>query len=58
MSTESQPNPFLSGNFAPVLNEDVFADLPVAGEVPQALAGEFPRFDERRAGLPYRHVSP
>jgi carotenoid cleavage dioxygenase-like enzyme len=43
MSAESQPNPFLSGNFAPIPSEDAFTDLPVWGEVPRALAGTFYR---------------
>jgi carotenoid cleavage dioxygenase-like enzyme len=39
MSDGSQPNPFLSGNFAPMLSEDTFVDLPIEGEVPKTLAG-------------------
>jgi carotenoid cleavage dioxygenase-like enzyme len=39
----SQPiNPYLSGNFAPVLSEDDFA-LDVEGEIPAGLAGAFYR---------------
>ena len=54
MKTSVTPNPFLSGNFAPIRQEDDFADLPViSGEVPDGLEGTFyrngpnPQFDPR-----------
>jgi len=36
-------NPFLTGNFAPVLSEDEFHDLAVTGEIPAGLSGSFYR---------------
>jgi carotenoid cleavage dioxygenase-like enzyme len=40
---DARPNPYLSGNFAPIHSEDDFADLPVTGEIPKDLAGAFYR---------------
>ena len=53
MNAPARINPFLSGNYGPVRTEDDFADLPVTGEMPKALAGTFyrngpnPQFEPR-----------
>ena len=53
MNAPARINPFLSGNFAPVRSEDDFANLPIKGEIPQALRGTLyrtgpnPQFDPR-----------
>jgi carotenoid cleavage dioxygenase len=39
----ASPNPFLTGNYAPVAEERTEVDLPVDGAVPAALAGRFLR---------------
>ncbi len=55
MNTAAAPNPFLSGNFAPVSSEDDFPDLKVTGEIPAGLNGTFyrngpnPQFQPRDA---------
>ena len=36
-------NPYLEGNFAPVLEEVTATDLPVTGHVPEALSGRYLR---------------
>ena len=36
-------NPYLEGNFAPVLEEVTATDLPVTGQVPEALSGRYLR---------------
>ena len=36
-------NPYLEGNFAPVLEEVTATDLPVTGQVPEALTGRYLR---------------
>ncbi|MGH3055132.1 MAG: carotenoid oxygenase family protein, partial [Gaiellaceae bacterium] len=43
MNRESQSNPFLQGNFAPIRSEDDYADLRVIGEIPRALNGTYYR---------------
>lgn len=53
MNAPTQPNPYLSGNFAPVRTEDDFSDLPVDGAIPPELQGTYyrngpnPQFDPR-----------
>jgi len=57
MDGNGRSNPYLSGNFAPVRSEDDF-DLPVTGEIPQALRGALfrigpnPQFNPR---VPEQH---
>ncbi len=45
MSVDAEPtvNPWLQGNFAPVHDELTTGSLPVTGEIPGALAGEYLR---------------
>ncbi|KAJ6760515.1 hypothetical protein OIU79_025373 [Salix purpurea] len=44
MCDASQSHPFLSGNFAPVLEETApVKDLPVEGHLPECMNGEFVR---------------
>lgn len=53
MNVPAAPDPFLSGNYAPVRSEDDFVDLPIDGAIPPALAGTYyrngpnPQFDPR-----------
>jgi carotenoid cleavage dioxygenase len=53
MNAPLRINPFLSGNFAPILSEDDFVDLPVTGEIPRQLRGALyrngpnPQFEPR-----------
>jgi carotenoid cleavage dioxygenase len=43
MNAPVRLDPYLSGNFAPIASEDDYADLPVSGEIPSALAGAYYR---------------
>ena len=43
MNAPVRLNPYLSGNFAPVANEDDVHDLPITGEIPSELHGAFYR---------------
>lgn len=53
MTVALRRNPYLEGNFAPIRQEDDFADLPVTGSMPHAIAGTLyrngpnPQFDPR-----------
>ena len=55
MNAPVKPDPYLSGNFAPIRAEDDFADLPVTGELPRDLRGMLvrngpnPQFEPRDA---------
>ena len=40
-TTERRPNPFLSGNLAPVDTETTAFDLPVTGTLPAELDGRY-----------------
>jgi carotenoid cleavage dioxygenase-like enzyme len=46
------PNPYLQGNFAPVLEEVTATDLPVTGQVPEALCGRYLRNGPNPASAP------
>jgi carotenoid cleavage dioxygenase len=43
MNAPVVPNPYLSGNFAPLATEDDFSDLPVVGALPESLRGTLVR---------------
>lgn len=45
-------NPYLQGNFAPVDDEAVLADLPVSGSIPEALDGVYVRTGPNPRGEP------
>ena len=45
-------NPFLQGNFAPVVTETTAFDLPVEGEIPQELEGRLLRIGPNPLGMP------
>ncbi len=45
-------NPYLQGNFAPVLEEVTATDLPVTGQVPEALCGRYLRNGPNPASPP------
>src|ERR1700749_4498684 len=53
MKAPFNPNPYLTGNFAPVRSEDDFADLKIRGEIPRELRGTYyrngpnPQFEPR-----------
>ena len=55
MNAPARISPYLSGNFAPLREENDFADLPVEGAIPPELSGTYyrngpnPQFDPRDA---------
>ena len=51
MSTTVATNPYLQGNYAPVTDEVTAVDLPVEGELPDALTG----YIHDREGYDYLH---
>jgi carotenoid cleavage dioxygenase len=44
------PNPYLEGNFAPVVTETTAFDLPVRGQIPKELTGRFLRIGPNPVG--------
>jgi carotenoid cleavage dioxygenase len=50
--TATAPNPYLSGNYAPVPDEITATDLPVRGRIPEALAGRYLRTGPNPHGAP------
>ncbi|MFN3232909.1 MAG: carotenoid oxygenase family protein [Alphaproteobacteria bacterium] len=52
MKTEEEFNPYLSGNYAPVMDEHVWEDMEVIGEIPKDISGNFLRIGPNPVYVP------